>query len=113
MNYNSKVVLFLIAVLVIYTIYKNKNKNKSERDVRIDMAIKNIHGIKMKHHAIIVDALDKGASPSDHETLLESKRIEVIAAMEAAELSLDIVIEKSNPTIPGPVVVLDRRNDIN
>ena len=107
MNYKSKVGLFLIVVLVISIVYKNRNK--SERDVRIDMAIKNIHGIKMKHHAIIVDALENGASTSDHETLLESKRIEVLAAMEAAEISLDIVIEKSDPTEPGPVVVLDRK----
>ena len=109
MNYKSKVVLFLIVVLVISIVYKNRNK--SERDVRIDMVIKNIHGIKMKHHAIIVEALDNGASPSDHETLLESKRIEVLAAMEAAEISLDIVIEKSDPTEPGPVVVLDRKGN--
>ena len=107
MNYKSKVVLFLIVVIVISIVYKSMNK--SERDVRIDMAIKNIHGIKMKHHAIIVDALENGASTSDHETLLESKRIEVLAAMEAAEISLDIVIEKSDPTEPGPVVVLDRK----
>ena len=107
MNYKSKVVLFLIVVIVISIVYKSMNK--SERDVRIDMAIKNIHGIKMKHHAIIVDALENGASTSDHETLLESKRIEVIAAMEEAEISLDIVIEKSDPTEPGPVVVLDRK----
>ena len=52
---------------------------------------------------------ENGASTSDHETLLESKRIEVLAAMEAAEISLDIVIEKSDPTEPGPVVVLDRK----
>lgn len=94
------VILFILST--IYAIWKGKNKSRPE----VKEAIDAIFAIKKDHHDRIVLALENGASESEHLSLLEEKRIDVLAAMEEAEVRLSIVIDKKNPTEPGPVVVL-------
>lgn len=96
------VILFILSTL--YAIWKGKKKSRPE----VKKAIDDIFAIKKKHHDRIVLALENGASESEHLSLLEEKRIEVLAAMEEAETRLSIVIDKKNPTEPGPVVVLEQ-----
>ena len=98
------VAVLALAVIAWYmTMYR-----KSPRDVAIDKAVKHIFGIKRRHHDKIVDALEGGASEEQHIAMLEEKRREVLQAMEQAENKYGIVLNKNNPTEPGPVVVLER-----
>ena len=117
-----KVKIALIAMLVLATISiymaKRKGKIKSEdmvgqriiknRDAEIDSAIEAIFEINKYHHDRIVDALEEGASESEHLEMLNQKKRDVLQAMRETERNFDIVIDKRDPTEPGPVVVLER-----
>jgi len=81
---------------------------KTPRNKQIDSAIAEIFGTKKRHHDLIVQALENGASETDHLALLEDKRREVLSQMEAAEERFGIEIDKENPTEVGPVVVIKR-----
>ena len=50
----------------------------------IDKAVKGIFGIKKRHHDKIVDALEAGASESEHIAMLDEKRRDVLQAMQEA-----------------------------
>jgi len=105
LEFNMSIELLVVVVFILstmYAIWKGKNKSRPE----VKKAVADIFAIKKKHHDRIVLALENGASESEHLSLLEEKRIEVLAAMEEAEVRLSIVIDKENPTEPGPVVVL-------
>lgn len=107
----SKVKIALVAVIVlaIIAIYMTKRMaKKSQRDRDIDAAIEAIFEIKKYHHDKIVDALEEGASESEHVAMLDQKRRDVVQAIEETERNFGIVIDKSEPTEPGPVVVLER-----
>lgn len=109
--FNAKIALVAVIVLAIVSIYKtrgNRMAKKSARDAGIDEAIKAIFAIKKYHHDKIVDALEEGASESEHVEMLDQKRRDVIQAMEETERNFNIVIDKNDPTEPGPVVVLSR-----
>lgn len=106
-----KIALVAVIVLVIVTIYTTRGKSmakKSTRDADIDAAIEAIFAIKKYHHDKIVDALEEGASESEHVAMLDQKRRDVIQAMEETERNFNIIIDKNDPTEPGPVVVLSR-----
>ena len=103
----TKLAVVAVLALVVIAWYMSMHR-KSPRDVAIDKAVKRIFGIKRRHHDKIVDALEGGASEEQHIAMLEEKRQEVLHAMEQAESKYDIVIDKTNPTEPGPVVVLQR-----
>ena len=97
-------VILLLAVAALYMTMPRK----SPRDMEIDRAVKMIFGIKKRHHDYIVDALEGGASEAQHVAMLDEKRRDVLQAAQEAEATFGIVIDKSNPTEPGPVVVLER-----
>lgn len=103
----TKLAVVAVLALVVIAWYMSMHR-KSPRDVAIDKAVKRIFGIKGRHHDKIVDALEGGASEEQHIAMLEEKRRDVLQAMEQAESKYDIVIDKTNPTEPGPVVVLQR-----
>lgn len=103
----TKVVLIAVIALAIATIYMTKPK-RSHRDADIDAAIEAIFAIKKYHHDKIVEALEEGASESEHVAMLDLKRRDIIQAMEETERNFNIVIDKNDPTEPGPVVVLSR-----
>ena len=99
-----KIIALIVLVVVIYmTIFYKTPRNK-----QIDNAIAEIFGTKKRHHDLIVQALENGASETDHLSLLEDKRQEVLSQMEAAEERFGIEIDKQNPTEVGPVVVIKR-----
>lgn len=81
------------------------NASQIPRDVAIDKAVKRIFGIKRRHHKV-VEALEGGASEEQHIATPEGKRRDVLRAAEEAESKYGFVIDKTNPTEPGPVVVL-------
>ena len=99
-------VVVVIAVVVLAAVFLRPSK--SPRDRAIDKAVMGVFKIKMRHHNLIVDALENGASEAQHILLLEDKRDEVLAAMIKVEQEFNIVIDKNNPTEVGPVVVLQR-----
>ena len=99
-----KIIALIALVVVIYmTMFYKTPRNK-----QIDNAIAEIFRTKMRHHKLIVDALENGASDTDHLALLEDKRQEVLSQMVAAEERFGIEIDKENPTEVGPVVVIKR-----
>lgn len=99
-----KIIALIVLVVVIYmTVFYKTPRNKE-----IDNAIADIFGTKKRHHDLIVQALENGASDADHLALLEDKRQEVLSQMEAAEERFGIEIDKQNPTEVGPVVVIKR-----
>lgn len=100
--------MFITIVVVIVVVAYYKFLHRSPRDRQIDMAVKHIFDIKKGHHDKIVKALKNGASESDHIDLLEEKRIAVLEAITESEQNLNIVIDKKEPTTPGPIVVLER-----
>lgn len=105
----AKIATLAVLVLVIAAIYMTKRMpKKSQRDREIDAAIKAIFEIKKYHHDKIVDALEEGASESEHVAMMDQKRRDVIQAMDETERNFGIVIDKNDPTEPGPVVVLER-----
>lgn len=106
MSFN-KVALITVIIITTVVIYLSAIK-KSPRDAAIDRAVRRIFDIKRKHHDKIVKALEEGASESEHVAMLDQKRRDVIQAAEEAERNLNIVIDKEDPTEPGPVTVLER-----
>ena len=104
------IIKIAIVVAIVIAIIGFAKFRKSPRDKAIDTAVKDIFAIKFRHHELIVTALENGATDDEHKTLLQDKEIEVLAAMGATEIEFNIVIDKKNPTTPGPVVVLDRRD---
>ena len=99
-----KIIALIVLVVVIYmTVFYKTPRNKE-----IDNAIAEIFSTKKRHHDLIVQALENGASDADHLALLEDKRQEVLSQMEAAEERFGIEIDKQNPTEVGPVVVIKR-----
>jgi len=85
-----------------------KKKPESPRDKEVREAIQEVFKVKQFHHKLIVDALEAGATPSDHEELLEDKRIDVLAIMDKKELESGIVFDKSDPTKVRMPIVLER-----
>ena len=102
-----KIAIILAIILAIIALYKTMSR-KSPRDVAIDRAVAEVFDIKRKHHDRIVKALEEGASPAEHVSMLDQKRRDVIHAAEEVEREFGIVIDKSKPTEVGPVVVLER-----
>lgn len=102
------VAVIVLAIVAIYLTRTNSIEKKPTRDAGIDEAIEAIFAIKKYHHDRIVDALGEGASESEHAEMLDQKRRDVIQAMEETERNFNIVIDKNDPTGPGPVVVLSR-----
>jgi len=98
------IVAVAIAVLAVAYI----SLSKTPRDKAIDKAVMGVFKIKMRHHNLIVKALEDGATEAEHIALLEEKRVEVLEAMRRVEEEFNIVIDKNNPTEVGPVVVLER-----
>eukprot|EP00904_Undaria_pinnatifida_P005689 jgi/Undpi1/224/HiC_scaffold_1.g00221.m1 len=70
-------------------------------------AVRGVFGTKGNHHDMIVKSLEKGGSQSEHVSMLDQKRRNVIQAAEDVERKLGIVVDKSDPTEPGLVVVLE------
>ncbi len=102
------VVIALIVVIVMASVVLLRKKPESDRDRAIRLAVESIFKIKMVHHSKIVRALSAGATETEHAELLEVKRVDVLAAMQEAELELGIVFDKEDVTAVGPVVVLER-----
>lgn len=100
--------IFVLFIILLVAYYYYKFLHRSPRDRQIDTAVKHIFDIKKGHHDKIVKALKDGASESEHVDLLEEKRISVLEAIAESEQNLKIVIDKTEPTVPGPIVVLER-----
>lgn len=101
-------VIALVIVIVGVSVVLLRKKPETERERAVRLAVESIFKIKMVHHDKIVMALEDGATETEHAELLEVKRIDVLAAMDEAELALDITFERSNVTAVGPVVVLEK-----
>lgn len=101
-------VIALVIVIIGASAVLLRKKPETDRDRAIRLAVESIFKIKMVHHTKIVKALKAGASETDHAELLEVKRVDVLAAMQEAELALGIVFDKEDVTAVGPVVVLER-----
>lgn len=56
---------------------------------------------------MIFKSLEEGGSQSEHVSMLDQKRRNVIQAAEDVERKLGIVVDKSDPTEPRLVVVLE------
>ncbi len=104
---NARIALVAIVVVAVTVIYLTMQKN-SPRDDAIDAAIEAIFAIKKYHHDMIMEALEEGASESEHLDMLDQKRRDVIQAMEETEKNFGILIDKDDPTGPGTVMVLSR-----
>jgi len=105
----SKIVFAVSTILIVAIGVKFIiNKTESPRDKEIRGAIEEVFKVKQFHHKRIVDALEAGATPSDHEKLLEYKKFDVLAAMEKNEMDLNIVFDKSDPTKVRMPIVLKR-----
>jgi len=94
------IVLLIVAYLVKKAFFK------SPRQMEIEKALADILKVKMRHHNLIVKRLEEGATDEEHRSLLEEKELDVLSEIEAAEKSLDIEINKENPTEVGPVVLI-------
>lgn len=103
-KFNASVV---VALLVLATVYAVAFR-KTPRDRAIDAAVKHVFGVKKAHHDRIVNALRDGATEDEHIALLEEKRKDVLEAAVEAENAHGIVIDKSEPTTPGPITVIKR-----
>ena len=99
----GKLVPVVLLLIVVISYFVKKRFFKSPREMEIQTALNAIFEIKKTHHDIIVKALDGGATDEEHQSLLEEKSVDVLKAIEEAENSLDIVIDKNDPTVPGRV----------
>ena len=90
-------------VMIIVGFFMAKKMMKSPRQKEIEKELGDILKIKMRHHDLIVKALEDGADEETHTALLAEKEAEVLAAIDVAEKKLDIEINKENPTAVGPV----------
>jgi len=107
---STKLVLVLSTLVVVAIGVKfivNKNQ-ETPRDREVREAVEAVFKVKQFHHKRIVDALNDGATPSDHEKLLEYKKFDVLAIMEEKELDFGIVFDKSDPTKVRMPIVLKR-----
>ena len=103
----SSLVLIIVLAVISVAVYL-RFFFKTARDRDIDKAIQEIFDIKRRHHDLIVQALSDGASETQHLSLLEDKRSEVLAKMESVEEKFNIEIDKTAPTEVGPVKVIRR-----
>jgi len=103
---SNLVIVIALAVIAVAVYIRFFFKTSRDRD--IDKAIQEIFDIKRRHHDLIVKALDDGASETQHISLLEDKRSEVLAQMELVEDKFSIEIDKTAPTEVGPVKVIRR-----
>ena len=92
----------LVILIVVAFLIKRKFM-KSPRQIEIEKALGEILKIKMRHHDLIVKALENGASDEEHQSLLDEKETEVLAAIDSTEKELNIEINKEDPTRVGPV----------
>ena len=95
----------LVILIVVAFLIKRKFL-KSPRQVEIEKALGEILKIKMRHHDLIVKALENGASDEEHQSLLDEKEAEVLAAIDFSEKELNIEINKEDPTRVGPVKLI-------
>ena len=95
----------LVILIVVAFLIKRKFL-KSPRQVEIEKALGEILKIKMRHHDLIVKALENGASDEEHQSLLGEKEAEVLAAIDSTEKELNIEINKEDPTRVGPVKLI-------
>ena len=93
-------------VIIIVGFFMAKKMMKSPRQKEIEKELGDILKIKMRHHDLIVKALEDGADEEKHTELLAEKEAEVLAAIDVAEKKLDIEINKENPTEVGPVKLI-------
>ena len=95
----------LVILIVVAFLIKRKFM-KSPRQIEIEKALGEILKIKMRHHDLIVKALENGASDEEHQSLLDEKETEVLAAIDSTEKELNIEINKEDPTRVGPVKLI-------
>lgn len=95
-----------LLVLIIVVFMLKRKSPETPRQMEIKKALGEILKIKMRHHDLIVKALEDGASEQDHTVLLAAKEKEVLDAIDVKEKELGIVIDKENPTEQGPLKLI-------
>jgi len=92
----------IVFFVLILSYYIKKRFFKSPRELEIEKALDTIFQVKKDHHDKIVIALENGATEETHKALLEEKSVDVLKSIDEAEKLLNIVIDKTEPTKPGP-----------